>query len=167
MFVGNIYMPPESKSRVSDIQRRFGEIAKYVQRYKGQGEALLVGDFTARVGKASRQDDVIGQYGEGKKHTNGVEMLKFLKGNEMKTLNDRSPRPEAQWTWTRICKDKKERSGLDYIVVEHGNRKEMEVYVGVEDVGTTNHSLIWTESQQRKLEGVGGVGSCTNGESIS
>ena len=68
----------------------------------------------------------------------------------MKTLNDGSPRPEAQWTWTRICKDKKERSGLDYIVVEHGNRKEMRVHVGVEDVGTTDHSLIWTESQQTK-----------------
>ena len=68
----------------------------------------------------------------------------------MKTLNDRSPRPEAQWTWTRICKDKRERSVLDYIVVEHGSRKEMEVHVGVEDVGTTDHSLIWTESQQTK-----------------
>ena len=40
--------------------------------------------------------------------------------------------------------------GLLYIVVEHGNRKEMEVHVGVEDAGTTDHSLIWTESQQTK-----------------
>ena len=77
-------------------------------------------------------------------------MRKFLESNEMKTLNDRSPRPEAQWTWTRICKDKRERSVLDYIVVEHGSRKEMEVHIGVEDVGTTDHSLIWTESQQTK-----------------
>ena len=150
MFVGNIYMPPESKSRVSDIQRRFGEIAEDVQKYKKQGEVMLVGDFNARVGKASRPDDIIGQYGEGKKNTNGVEMCKFLESNELKTLNDRSPRPEAQWTWTRICNDKRERSVLDYIVVEHGNRKEMEVNVGVEDVGTTDHSLIWTESQQTK-----------------
>ena len=26
----------------------------------------------------------------------------------------------------------------------------MRVHVGVEDVGTTDHSLIWTESQQTK-----------------
>ena len=26
----------------------------------------------------------------------------------------------------------------------------MEVHIGVEDVGTTDHSLIWTESQQTK-----------------
>ena len=64
-------------------------------------------------------------------------MLKFLESNEMKTLNDRSPNPEAQWTWTRICKDKRKHSVLDYIVEEHGNKKEMELHVGVEDVGTT------------------------------
>ena len=34
LFVGNIYMPPESKSSVNDIQRRFGEIAADV-RIKG------------------------------------------------------------------------------------------------------------------------------------
>ena len=113
---------------------------------------MLVGDYNARVGKASRPDDIIGQYGEGKKNTNGVEMRKFLESNEMKTLNDRSPRPEAQWTWTRICKDKRERSVLDYIVVEHGSRKEMEVHVGVEDVGTTDHSLIWTEGKHTKAK---------------
>ena len=79
-------------------------------------------------------------------------MLKFLESNEMKTLNDRSPRAEAQWTWTRICKDKRERSVLDYVVVENANRKEMEVHVGVEDVGTTYHYLIWTESQQTKAK---------------
>ena len=39
---------------------------------------------------------------------------------------------------------------MDYLVVEHGSRKEMEVHVGVEDVGTTDRSLIWTESQQTK-----------------
>ena len=50
---------------------------------------MLVGDFNARVGKASRPDDIIGQYGEGNKNTNGVEMLKFLESNEVKTLNDR------------------------------------------------------------------------------
>ena len=39
---------------------------------------------------------------------------------------------------------------MDYIVVEHGSRKENEVHVGVEDVGTTDHSLTWAESQQTK-----------------
>ena len=83
-------------------------------------------------------------------HRNGVETPKFLESHEMKMLNGRSPRPEAQWTWTRICKDKRERSVLDYRVLEHENRKEIEVHLGVEDVGTTDHSLTRTESQQTK-----------------
>ena len=66
MFVGSVYTPPESKSRVNDIQRRFGEIANDVQKYKRQGEVMLVGDFNAREGKASRPDDIIGQYEERK-----------------------------------------------------------------------------------------------------
>ena len=74
----SIYMPPESKSRANDVQRRFGEIAEDAQKYTRQGEVMLVGDFNARVGKASRPDDIIGHYGEGKKNTNGVEMRKFL-----------------------------------------------------------------------------------------
>ena len=41
---------------------------------------------------------------------------------------------------------------LDYIVVEHGNRKDKEVHVDVVDVGTTNSSLIWTENQQTKAK---------------
>ena len=42
---------------------------------------MSVGDLNARVGKASKPDDIIGQYGEGKKNTSGVEMLKFLENH--------------------------------------------------------------------------------------
>ena len=88
-FVGNIHMPPESKSRVNDIQRGFGEIAADVHTYKRKGEVMVVGDLNARVGKAGQSDDITGQYGEDKKNTNGVEMLKFLENDEMKTPNAR------------------------------------------------------------------------------
>ena len=45
-----------------------------------------------------------------------------------------------------------ERSVLDYIVVEHGSSGEMEVHVCAEDVGTTDHCLIWAESQQTRAK---------------
>ena len=75
-------MPPESESRVIDIQWRFGDMATYVQQHQRKGEVMLVEDFYARVGKASQLDDIIGQHGGSKKDTNGVEMLKFLACNE-------------------------------------------------------------------------------------
>ena len=50
LFVGNIYMPPESKSTVNVIQQRFGDVATDVQKkYRRQGEVMLVRYFNARV----------------------------------------------------------------------------------------------------------------------
>ena len=92
-----------------------------------------------------------GYYGEEKRNTNGVEMLKFLENNE-KTLNDRAQKPDAQWTWTRKYKDDRKRSVLDYVVVEYGNSKELEVHVCPEDIRTTDHYLIWSESQLTRVE---------------
>ena len=40
----------------------------------------------------------------------------------------------------------------DYVVVEYGNSKEMEVQVYPEDIGTTDQYLIWTESQQARAK---------------
>ena len=77
-------------------------------------------------------------------------MLKFLQNNKIKMLHDRGRKPEAQWTWTRHCEDESERSVLDYRVVKHRNSKEMDVHVCAEDVGTTDHCLIWTENQQAR-----------------
>ena len=77
---------------------------------------MLVGDFNARVGKVDQPDDIIGQYGEEKRNTHGVEMLKFLGNNEIRTLNDRAQKPEVQRTWTRKCKDERKRSVLYYVV---------------------------------------------------
>ena len=50
-FLDNIYMPPESKSTVKDIRRKFGRVAVDVQKYKRQ-EEVVVGDFDSRLGKA-------------------------------------------------------------------------------------------------------------------
>ena len=38
--LGNIYVPPESKSTVKEIQRKFGEVAVDAQKYKRQGQVL-------------------------------------------------------------------------------------------------------------------------------
>ena len=86
-FIGNVYMPPESKSTVTEIQRKFGEVAVDVQKYKRQGEVVLVGDFYSRNGKASNPNENIGHYGEVTNNKNEAAMLMFHKNNEMKTFN--------------------------------------------------------------------------------
>ena len=63
-LLGHIYMPPESKSTAKDIQRQFDEAARGVSKYKRQGEALLVGDFNSRTGKASDRVRTLGNMGK-------------------------------------------------------------------------------------------------------
>ena len=115
---------------------------------KGELVLLIVGDFNSRLGKTSKLNEIIEQYGEGTNNKNGEYRLKFLKHNEMETLNDRVIRAEPEWT--RQCKQKGESSVLDFIVEEHGSGKETELHVCAADVGTTDHCLLWTDSQQTR-----------------
>ena len=148
MFVGNVYMPPESKNMVKDIRIGFEEVAADVQNFKRMGEVVLVGDFNSRIGRTTNPQGAIGQYGEGATNKNGEEMLRFLDSSEMKVLNGRVRKTEPEWT--RQCFKKGERSILDYIVVENGG-KETEVRVCTTDVGTTDHALVWTALQQTRV----------------
>ena len=69
-FLGNIYMPPESKKTIKDKQRKFGEVAVDVQKkYKRQGEVviLIVGYFNSRIGKARKLNENFRQCGESNK----------------------------------------------------------------------------------------------------
>ena len=79
VLLGNIYILPESKSTVNEIQRELGEVAVDVQNYKRQGEVVSMRCYTSRIGKPSNPNENIGQYGEVIKNTNGAEMLMFLK----------------------------------------------------------------------------------------
>ena len=66
-------------------------------------------------------------------------MLKFLKNNEMKTLNDRVKKTGPEWTRQRIHMG--ESAILGFVVVENGS-KETEVHVCAAVVGTTDHCLL-------------------------
>ena len=46
----------------------------------------------------------IGQYGEVTRNKNGEELLKFLKHNQMRTLNDRVKKAQPEWTRQYIQK---------------------------------------------------------------
>ena len=59
---------------------------------------------------------------------------------------------------------KGERSVTDFIVIEDGKGKETEIHVCAADVGSTDHCLIWTESQQTRVIKNRRGGNCTDGE---
>lgn len=45
----DVYMP-SGLNEANDLQEKFGELAAKVQKYKGQGEVMSVGDYIARNG---------------------------------------------------------------------------------------------------------------------
>lgn len=64
-------MPPASKSRVNDIQRRFGVIAAGANEYKGQGGVMVEEEFNAKVDEADITDDTTRPHGEDEKNERG------------------------------------------------------------------------------------------------
>ena len=103
--------------------------------------------FISRVGKASNPNENIGQYGGVASNKNRKEMLKFLKHNEMKTLDVKGKKSEPEWT--RQCIQKGESSVLDFIVVveNESGKKRKSMYASAADVGTTDYCRIWTVSK--------------------
>ena len=75
--------------------------------------------FNSRMGKASKLNENIGQYGEVTNNKNGEVMLKSLKRNEMRTLNDGVRKAGPELTINRQCIQKGESSMLDFIVIEN------------------------------------------------
>lgn len=52
--------------------------------------------MNSRIEKPSQPDDNMGQYGETKEDTHGVEMLKFTENDEIKALNIDVKIPDPQ-----------------------------------------------------------------------
>ena len=57
LFLGNVHVPP--KNVASKAQGDFGQIGQDVQRFRRKGEVVMVGDFNARVGKASSRSQAL------------------------------------------------------------------------------------------------------------
>ena len=76
-----------------------------------QGVSEIVGYFNSRIVKSNNSNENIGEYEEVKNNKNGAKVLKFLKNNEMMTLNDRVKKPGPEWT--RQCTQKVGSSTLD------------------------------------------------------
>ena len=104
-------MPPESKSTLKNIQTKAGGVGVDAQKYDRKGGVVLVGYFNLIIGKACNPNENIGHYGEATHSNNGEEILKFLKHDEMKTLNDRVKKAEPESS--RQCIQKGESPILD------------------------------------------------------
>ena len=101
--------------------------------------------------QATRIRAMVGQHGEVTNNENGAEMLKFLKNNEMKTLNDRVRNPGPEWA--RQCTRKGESSNVDFLLlvvdVEVVRNRKCMYAQRTKKLQIT--CLIWTDSQQTRV----------------
>lgn len=131
------------------MQRKLEEKAVDVQKYERRGNQCQREILASQFGKRATRMRTLG-YGE-----NGAETLKFLKNNEMNTLDDRANKPAPEWT--RQCIQQGQCSVLDYSV-ENRRNKEIEVHVRTADPGTTDHCLYGQTSNRRDPSKIGAVG---------
>ena len=104
---------------------------------KEKGRVLLLGDFNARVGKASEIDDVIGMFGEETPNNYGEKLVSFLTEVDLVSCNGRTFAMEPQWT--RIHPGLKQKSVIDYIITDMQIlKKSGKLCVDKTDIGISN-----------------------------
>ena len=125
IMLASAYMPDAGKS-AADIEAAWDALKVATVQRSCEGQVVIVGDLNAKVGSASRRDDVIGMYGEPNSNripnAPGHQMLRFLRSCGMVAMNGRDQAEEAAPAYTHIRSGRRpgstiEQGVLDYVVV--------------------------------------------------
>lgn len=61
---------------------------------------IIMGDFNARIGERSEEENCIGNYGLGKRNERGEMLVHFLKSQNLYAMNTfYKKKPQNKWTW--------------------------------------------------------------------
>lgn len=111
-----------------------------------KGKIYVAGDFNGRVGsKDATYATVVGNYGEAKRNNNGIRLLDFCLGHDLIITNTYYKHKEIH-KYTRAEPSRKEKSLIDYILVERENRttiQDVRVKRGSE-INSDHHLLVAT-----------------------
>jgi hypothetical protein len=138
VYIAVVYAPQASCPKF-DRELFFDELRNHVSIYKKKGSVILMGDFNARVGLASKPNDHVGMYGEPAKNANCALMWNLLKSENLYALNSRKA---GKGTFTRIRSGVK--SILDYIVVDESIFSRQHSCTVMEDLdcGSDHHPVV-------------------------
>lgn len=127
-----VYGPDESEK--AEIKEEFWYLLN-IEVENAKGEIMVIGDFNSRVGKGNKiSQEVVGQHGEMVRNSNGNRLIQFCIENQLIVTNTFYEHKDIH-KYTREVKSRKERSIIDYILVEkqHRNRvKDVRVKRGAE-----------------------------------
>lgn len=89
------------------------------------GKIYVLGDFNARVGITDKEyETIIGRYGENVRNNNGLRMLDYCQLNNLIITNTFYQHKDIH-KYTRAEPSRQEKSIIDYIVVQEGNKSSI------------------------------------------
>ncbi len=104
LYIGAAYMPDISKPQAVR-ETAYEQLQQDLQWLASRGAVVVVGDFNARVGRASSPTQHIGMHGEPHQNANGRLLVSMLAAVDMYALNARTPapagRPDAHLTYVK------------------------------------------------------------------
>ena len=108
-----------------------------------KGKIFILGDLNGRVGKRdSTYKEVVGQYGEETRNSNGKRILEFCQIQDFIVTNTFFQHKEAN-RYTREVVSRNERSIIDYVLTQRENRKRIkDVKVNKEAEIYSDHYLV-------------------------
>jgi hypothetical protein len=143
-----IYGPNETES--AENKDKFWEMLNVAVEI-AKGSIYIVGDVNGRVGKRDLIYALaVGKYGEEKRNNNGKRFLEFCTIHDLIVANTFYEHKEIH-KYTREEPSRGEKSIIDYIVVERGNRnaiKDVKVKRGFE-IGSDHYLLVATIRDER------------------
>ena len=113
VYMAAVYAP-QAKARKQVREDFFVELQRSVAKYARKGLVVLLGDFNARVGRASKPDDHFGMFGEDGCNANCRLVRDLVKRQDLYSLNGRKP---DSGVYTRIRGGVK--TALDYVIVDN------------------------------------------------
>lgn len=140
-----IYMPT-SECEEKEIEEMYEKIEELVDKQKGSDNVIVMGDWNAVVGEG-REDNVVGQFGLGRRNDRGEKLVEFCKRKDMMITNTWFEKHRRRrYTWKQP--GDRNRYQIDYILVRNRYRnsiKNSQSYPGA-DVNS-DHNLVAVKSE--------------------
>ena len=116
LYIGCVYMPTDTSS-ISVVDSCYERLKEDVLSFREKGKVVLLGDFSARVGRSVQIDYVIGMFGEDMHNASGNRLLSFFFYEvELMICNGRKLVSEPEWT--RVRPSLKQKSIIDFIITD-------------------------------------------------
>ncbi|PZC79931.1 hypothetical protein B5X24_HaOG215613 [Helicoverpa armigera] len=151
-----VYAPTEQAAE-NETKAFYDELTLTVTKFS-HNHIILMGDFNAQIGKKQSKDEhVLGNFGQGRRSPNGELLVEFLLENNLKILNSLFKKNKKnKWTW--ISPDGSYKNEIDFVATSYP-KAFTDTSVITKFNFNTNHRMVRsslsTESPRKSRKHIG------------